>query len=369
MPEIGYEVDFLPVGENSKSGDAIAIRFGNLSGSRDEQAVIIIDGGFSEDGEKLAKHINDHYKTNKVDIVIGTHPHNDHIAGLNFILERMEVGEFWMHKPWDKSHINNISRFFSDGRVTNKSISDKLQKSLNSAKTLEELATDKKIPIIEPFLGLRRDFGFGSIDIVGPTKEYYEELLLLFGATPEPHKSIFEELFQMGKDFLKMIPGTWENETLTNDDGATPENNSSVISLIRVNEKKMLFTSDAGIPAITNVLDVLEFNGINHKNIDFVQVPHHGSKRNIGPEVLDRLVGSKLSKDQQDTRIKTVFCSCSQQGEPKHPSKKVTNAFKRRGGPVIVTKGKILCYSVNAPARVGYVSAVPLPFYSEVEDD
>jgi hypothetical protein len=28
--EIGYEIDFLPVGEGEKSGDAIALRWGNL---------------------------------------------------------------------------------------------------------------------------------------------------------------------------------------------------------------------------------------------------------------------------------------------------------------------------------------------------
>jgi hypothetical protein len=31
---MGYEIDFLGVGEESKSGDAIAIRFGNLHGAR-----------------------------------------------------------------------------------------------------------------------------------------------------------------------------------------------------------------------------------------------------------------------------------------------------------------------------------------------
>ena len=41
---MGYEVDFLPVGDGEKSGDAISLRFGNLFGGRNEQVVIIIDG-------------------------------------------------------------------------------------------------------------------------------------------------------------------------------------------------------------------------------------------------------------------------------------------------------------------------------------
>ncbi|MBF4307570.1 MBL fold metallo-hydrolase, partial [Vibrio anguillarum] len=43
---MGYEIDFLGVGEESKSGDAIALRYGNLHGHRDEQTVVVIDGGF-----------------------------------------------------------------------------------------------------------------------------------------------------------------------------------------------------------------------------------------------------------------------------------------------------------------------------------
>jgi hypothetical protein len=37
---MGYKVDFLSVGSESKSDDVIAIRFGNLHGHRDEQTVI-----------------------------------------------------------------------------------------------------------------------------------------------------------------------------------------------------------------------------------------------------------------------------------------------------------------------------------------
>ncbi|PTB91385.1 MBL fold hydrolase, partial [Marinobacter sp. Z-F4-2] len=54
---MGYEVDVLGVGEKSTSGDAIAIRYGNLHGSREEQTVVVIDGGYKGDGAKLVEHI------------------------------------------------------------------------------------------------------------------------------------------------------------------------------------------------------------------------------------------------------------------------------------------------------------------------
>ena len=48
--DMGYEIDFLPVGDGARSGDAIALRYGNLEGTRAEQTVVVIDGGFTDDG-------------------------------------------------------------------------------------------------------------------------------------------------------------------------------------------------------------------------------------------------------------------------------------------------------------------------------
>ena len=45
MADDGYEIDFRAVGEGERSGDAIVVRFGNLAGNRDQQFVMVIDGG------------------------------------------------------------------------------------------------------------------------------------------------------------------------------------------------------------------------------------------------------------------------------------------------------------------------------------
>ena len=93
---MGYEIDFLPVGNGEKSGDAIAFRLGNLYGERSEQMVVVIDGGFRETGETLVEHIKKYYDTTHVDLVISTHPDADHTAGLKVVLEQMTVSELWM---------------------------------------------------------------------------------------------------------------------------------------------------------------------------------------------------------------------------------------------------------------------------------
>ena len=48
-----YQIDFFPVGDGSKSGDAIAMRFGDLSDPTKNQ-VVVIDGGFQSSGEARA---------------------------------------------------------------------------------------------------------------------------------------------------------------------------------------------------------------------------------------------------------------------------------------------------------------------------
>ena len=54
---MGFEIDFLPVGEGEKSGDAIALRYGNLSGTRSEQTVLVVDGGTLDSGAALVDHV------------------------------------------------------------------------------------------------------------------------------------------------------------------------------------------------------------------------------------------------------------------------------------------------------------------------
>ncbi len=125
---MGYEIDFLPVGDGSKSGDAIAIRYGNLYGSRSEQTVIVIDGGTKVSGQKLVEHIRNYYGTNVVDLVVCTHPDGDHASGLSVVLEELTVKRLWMHRPWEYS--STIRDAISDGRATDNSLAETLSESI-----------------------------------------------------------------------------------------------------------------------------------------------------------------------------------------------------------------------------------------------
>ena len=317
--EYGYEIDFLPVGEESKSGDAIVVRFGDLHGERHNQVVVVIDGGFKDDGQKVVDHIKEHYNTNVIDIVIATHPHNDHIAGLETVLVEMQVSALWMHRPWDESHTNNISKWFTGGRVTDNSVREGLRNSLDTARNLEKIASQKGIPIMEPFVGSGRDFGIGQVIVAGPTRDYYESLLPDFVSTPKP-KGEIAKIFERAADAIGKAFESWGIETLDDNGETSAENNTSVVTLLKVGEKHLLFTGDAGIAALTNSADILEAHGITSENYSFVQAPHHGSKQNVGPTILNRLLGKKLSEEKKDTKRISTFCSCAIKGAPKHPS-------------------------------------------------
>ena len=164
---MGYEIDVLAVGEKSNSGDAITIRYGDLFGGRESQTVIVIDGGYKADGGKLVAHIKEHYDTEKVDLVISTHPDQDHINGLATVLEELEVSELWIHKAWE--HNQGLAAKFKDGRITDNSISERLKNNLEAAFSLVTLAEEKGITVNEPFTGLT----FDSVKVLGPSQHYY----------------------------------------------------------------------------------------------------------------------------------------------------------------------------------------------------
>lgn len=363
---LGYEIDFLPVGEE-RSGDAITLRFGNVLGQRDEQVVVVIDGGFADTGKRVVEHLRAHYKTDRVDLVVSTHPDADHAAGLETILKECKVGCLWMHQPWN--HTEDIAKMFVDGRVTDKSVREALRKSLDEARALERIAKNRNIPIVEPFMGVRD--ASGCIVVLSPSVQFYEGLLPGFRGTPEPvaqPPGLLTKALREAAEVIKKIAERWDIETLDDSGETSAENNSSAILLFVVGDHCLLFTADAGMPALSEAANLLVEAGFDFSKIKFIQVPHHGSKRNVGPTILNTLLGQKLPND---VKHKTAFVSVAKPEDEKHPSKKVINAFRRRGAPVLATGGGAKCHYFNAPgwpAREGWSAAEPLPFYTEVEE-
>jgi beta-lactamase superfamily II metal-dependent hydrolase len=360
MP-IGFEIDFLPVGNGERAGDAIALRYGDLHGPRDSQRVVIIDAGFRETGEQVVDFIQNRYGTDRVDLAISTHPDSDHCAGLTIVLEKLAVGELWMHRPWE--HTSDISDVFRDGRVTDESVAEALRHALDDARELERIANRKSIPIREPFVGIHDGNG---LVVLGPTKEYYESLLPHFRSTPEPRKSVFGTTLEKLTEGARAVFESFGVETLTDEGETSAENNSSTVLCLCYDSKYCLLTGDAGAPALARALDILErASGSMLPAFTFVQVPHHGSRRNIGPTLLNRMIGSPRD---QDEAIVVAFASTPTDPTSKHPSKRVTNAFRRRGAPVHLTSGLAKWHFHNAPPRDNYSTSVPEPLHFHFEE-
>lgn len=344
------EIDFLPVGEGEKSGDAIAMRFGSFD--EGTQRVVIIDGGDKAAGEKLVELVKTHYQTDKVDLVISTHPDADHTSGLRIVLEELNVTSLWMHLPWE--HSERIRDLFVDGRITDESLKERLRKAYRYAYELEGLAEQNGVTIYEPFAGHKAGNLF---TVLSPSEDYYEELLTTSLKTPATKgmTGVFESIKTFSHKAINWISETLEQGTLDDSGETSSENNSSAIVLFEFDNYKFLFTGDAGIPSMERAIEYCNENNISLDDLNIIQVPHHGAQRNIGPTII-KSVNAELA-----------IVSASQNA-PKHPSYKVTNEFHRNGIPVFTTEGSFLNYRQNCDLREGLVAVSPLGFKPEVQE-
>lgn len=368
MNNFGYEIDFLPVGNGDKSGDAIAIRYV----TQGKYKIMVIDGGTKESGIELVSHIRKHYKATRVDYVVNTHPDQDHASGLTEVLEKLEVGELWIHRPWlyvDKivNYVDNSKTpFIRDKRTTIKSIKDRFQwEYYKYAKELENMAKDKGITINEPY----ENCMIGEFRVLSPNREWYlydlipnsdktQEIQSVEDSSPNFLKLGLEKLFSVGE--------TLGIETLRNGGKTSRENESSVILYADFNNHGILLTGDAGNEALQNAYDFAKNIGINiSQNLKFIQIPHHGSRRNVSPDVLNLIIGNKMRVPVEPTI--TAYVSAGE-NDTNHPKLVVVNAFIRRGCKVIETKGSAKRnYSKNMPERNGWIDAEPTKFYNKVE--
>lgn len=81
----GLKVYFIDVGQ----GDSIFIQ--------SDEKTMLIDAGTNEAGPKIVNFLQEK-GIEKIDYLIGTHPHEDHIGGLDDIILSFSIGTFYMPK-------------------------------------------------------------------------------------------------------------------------------------------------------------------------------------------------------------------------------------------------------------------------------
>jgi beta-lactamase superfamily II metal-dependent hydrolase len=363
---------FLGIGEDS-CGDAIAIR---LWDGEDEgtQHIIVIDGGYKDDWQKVQELVHDKFGAKWINLVISTHPDKDHIGGLPGVIENMEVKSLWMHQPWN--HSDDYLAYRQD-EFTSMNATKRLKNSLQSSNDLALAADAKGIEIEEPFAGKQFHTPYGTLTVLSPTVEFYEELLpqiLDKSATKNISTQTYATLDSLssllqraGEKLVNKLFEDHDIETLNNSGTTSPSNNTSAVILLELNSgEKLLFTGDAGLEGLG--LAHIHYTALGHLpgELNFVQVPHHGSRQNVGPDILDKFLGSKTqSKDhKKGTAYVSAAANCTKDG---HPKKSVMNAFRRRGYPVFQTAGQSLKHGHELKGFTANVE--PLPHFSEVEDN
>lgn len=346
------DVDFIS-GSNSdadstSSYDAIVVRF--KEDADDSAKIVVIDGGFSDVGNDVVNFISDRYAADKIDLMISTHPDTDHLNGLLTIIQQMPVDELLVHQP--RLYETNLDSF------TN----------LDNLDSLLGYATDAGTTISEPFTGINRFEG--RLTILGPTEEYYRQLLgEQLDTAARAMFAIRSGLSQAStaiKDLAGKALGQMPDETLDDSGVTSPRNNSSAITLLDVDGRRHLFTGDAGIEALGYAADEYEtlYGSFATAPLRFFQAPHHGSRRNVGKTILNRIFGEP---DLPHSDEHTVFIHAAKASK-KHPSPKVTNALLRRGCPqkrLGVTNGNGLWHHFNSEPRDDFSSISPYPILPE----
>jgi len=344
---MSFEIDFLQVGTGNRSGDAIALRYslGN------NYKIHVIDGGDLESGEHMVKHIKDYYgNPSIIDSVVCTHGDEDHCSGLRKVIEHFQVNGIWINRPW--KYVNDLIHYILDQRITLNSFEERLRDKFSILNEIECLANDLKIPLYDAFQGTR----IGPFLVLSPSRERYLHLI------PKFLEMDFSEILNILNHNASvnrtpnLIQELFNDEILQENVATSASNESSIVQIAQFYGKWILLTGDAGIQSLNEAVSYIKSKG-HPPTLDLIQIPHHGSRHNISPSILNQLlVGSSLHLSN------TCAIASVAKKTHTHPNPQVVNALIRRGCKVFSTQGSTLRYSINMPARYGWHPAEPHSF-------
>ena len=358
-----FEIDFLAV-ETAKSGDAITLRY-KIDG---EEFIHVVDGGFTETGEKVLSHINTYYGDNAyIDNEVLTHSDGDHARGLKYVLENGNVGALWMNRPW--LYVDELIERFATYNST-EALKSRLKKCYPVIAELEEIAMAKGISISEAFQGTQ----IGAFVVMSPPKSVYLDLIVESEKTPEGIEESEKTLAQtINEAFMKaanavtgFFAALWGDETFSPQE-TSAENEMSVVQFAELSGKKILLTGDTGRRGLQQIVDYAPYVGLTLPGIDRFQVPHHGSRRNVSTELLDKILGKRYaSQNEAPSQHFMAFISSALE-DKHHPRKSVERAMMHRGGFLAATEGQNVCTFHNAPERAKWTAVAPRPYPTEQE--
>ncbi len=148
---------------------------------------VLIDAGENNKGETVVEYLKSQGVTS-LNLVIGTHPHSDHIGGLDYVIENMDVAQVLMPKIPDV--IVPTTKTYED--VLNAVAAKELKITAAKPGQIFDLGSGAQLTILGPageFADLnnmsvvcRLDFGGNSMLFTGDCEEEGEQAILQSGA-------------------------------------------------------------------------------------------------------------------------------------------------------------------------------------------
>jgi len=210
---------------------------------------MLIDAGNNDDDKIVLKYL-DEQGIKKLDYLVGTHPHEDHIGGLDSVILEKDIGKIYMPKVQDS--VIPTTKTYED---VLKAVSSKGYK-ISTAKA-----------------GVSFDFGGASVDIISPIKDYtdlnnYSAVLkITFGDTVflmmgDAEEKAEKDILQSGADVRANVLKTGHHGSNTSTGEAFFKAVSPEYAIICCGRE-----NSYGHPG-SKTLDRLKKSGITYKRTD-----------------------------------------------------------------------------------------------------
>lgn len=131
-----FRIHIIDVGQ----GDSILIESGGTT--------LLIDAGENDMGQRVVSYL-EKQKITTLDYVIGTHPHSDHIGGLDVVIDAFDVGRVIMPV------VEHTTKTYEDVLVA---------------------ISEKGLKITKPVVGTEYELGEASFQIIAPSSSEYDDL-------------------------------------------------------------------------------------------------------------------------------------------------------------------------------------------------
>jgi len=146
---------------------------------KEVEYTMLIDGGNQEDGENLVDYLKNDLYIKDIDILVGTHPHEDHIGGLPDIINSFEIGKIYLPNAITTTKIfekllDSIED--NDYKITVPKIDEEFKLNNLNFKVLYT-GTDEK-DLNNTSIVLKLEFGNTSYLFTGDATDTTEEIIL-----------------------------------------------------------------------------------------------------------------------------------------------------------------------------------------------